>query len=193
MASETTFRTAMKDDCRAIARLFQLSSGGVADYVWRNLETSGLSPLEVGAQRYAREDTPFSYQNCLMVERQGDAVGMLHSYPMTSDPDPAQEPLDRVLRPYAELEVPGSLYIAGMGFFPEHRNQGLGTRLLSAARERALDGRLGSLSLLVFEQNAGALRLYQRNGYETVDRRPVVAHPLIHYTGDVLLMVRTAD
>jgi ribosomal protein S18 acetylase RimI-like enzyme len=193
MDTETTFRKATKDDCRAIARLFQLSSGGVADYVWSGLEAPGLSLLEIGAGRYAREDTPFSYQNCVMAERDGAVLGMLHSYPMTADPEPAPEPLDPVLRPYAELEVAGSLYVAGMAFLPEHRNQGLGTRLLSVALERARDRGLGSLSLLVFEQNAGALRLYQRNGYETVDRRPVVAHPLIHYTGDVLLMVRTAD
>jgi ribosomal protein S18 acetylase RimI-like enzyme len=46
------------------------------------------------------------------------------------------------------------------------------------------------LSLLVFEQNRRAVALYHRLGYREVDRRPVVPHPLIHHTGDVILMVK---
>ena len=45
------------------------------------------------------------------------------------------------------------------------------------------------LSLIVFEQNAGAKRLYERHGFREVDRRPAVPHELIYYRGDALLMV----
>jgi ribosomal protein S18 acetylase RimI-like enzyme len=57
-----------------------------------------------------------------------------------------------------------------------------------AARERAQ--RLGcrSLSLICFAQNAGARRLYQREGFTVVDRRDIVPHPMIHATGEALLM-----
>ncbi len=46
----------------------------------------------------------------------------------------------------------------------------------------------GVLSLIVFEQNAGAVRLYEREGFRVVDRAAVVPHGLIQHTGDVLLM-----
>ena len=46
------------------------------------------------------------------------------------------------------------------------------------------------LSLLSFEQNEGATALYLRLGFEIVARSPVVPHPLIHHTGDLLLMRR---
>lgn len=42
---------------------------------------------------------------------------------------------------------------------------------------------------MVFEQNAGAKRLYERHGFREVARRPVVPHESIRYTGDALLMV----
>lgn len=42
---------------------------------------------------------------------------------------------------------------------------------------------------IAFEQNEGSVRLYRRPGYRVARRAPVVPHPLIHYTGDALLMV----
>jgi len=64
----------------------------------------------------------------------------------------------------------------------------VGTRLLSIAREQAHERGFDILSLLVFEQNEGAVRLYERNGFEVAGRSPVVPHELIDHTGEVLLM-----
>ena len=194
MTSTTTFRPATTDDCLDIARLYQLSSGGVADYIWSQMDAPGLSLLQVGAQRYLRENTEFSYQNCRMATRGGTVVGMCHSYRMTTPQENTnQPPIDPVLLPYFELEVPGSLYISGMAVFPDFQGQGIGTTVLSQARDKAREMGLDRLSLLAFEQNDGAVRLYERHGYRTIDRRAVVPHALLHYTGDVLLMARDVN
>ena len=64
-----------------------------------------------------------------------------------------------------------------------------GARLVAmAARDRARALGLGELSLLVFADNDGAVRLYERAGFKEVGRQPSVPHPLIRRTGDVLLM-----
>ena len=47
---------------------------------------------------------------------------------------------------------------------------------------------LSSLSLIVFAQNEGAVSLYRWLGYKIADRRAVVPHAFIPYTGDALLM-----
>ena len=94
---------------------------------------------------------------------------------------------DQVLTPYS-LEAPGSWYICAMALFPEFRGQGLGTKLLAIARSQAQDRGFNELSLLVFEQNTGAVRLYERNGFKTVDRAAAVPHKFIQYTGNILLM-----
>ena len=60
--------------------------------------------------------------------------------------------------------------------------------MLAIARDQARERSFNALSLLVFEQNTGAVRLYERQGFREVDRAPVVPHLLIHHTGDVLLM-----
>jgi ribosomal protein S18 acetylase RimI-like enzyme len=186
-------RPAHKGESLIVAELFEIASDGVATYVWSTLQGDfpGLSLLEIGQRRYERENTPFSYQNCLMAEDQGQVRGMMHAYAMEApgDPDPAAPPVDPVLKPYAELEAPGTLYIAGVALWPEFRGQGFGTRLLDAARERSRALGLRELSLLCFAGNTGARRFYERAGFVVVDWRPVVPHPMIRHTGDVLLML----
>lgn len=191
MQAETRLRPAHKKDCRTIAELYRISSDGVADYIWQGLAESGEAYIEVGERRYAREDTVFSYRNCTVAERNAEVIGMLVAFPVEPDSEvnDSDEEVDPVLKPYSELERPGSFYICGMALFPEYRGQGLGTRMLELARHQAYQRGLDELSLIVFEQNAGAKRLYERHGFREVDRRPVVPHELIPYTGDALLMV----
>lgn len=189
--AETKFRPARVEDCPRIAELYSISSDGVADYIWRKLAGPGEDPLEVGARRYAREDTVFSYKNCVVAEKGGEVVGFLVAFPMEAEEDAEgpDEGVDPVLAPYGELERPGSLYVCGMAMLPEHRGRGLGNRMLALAREKARERGFEELSLVVFEQNAGAKRLYERHGFREVARRPVVPHESIRYTGDALLMV----
>jgi ribosomal protein S18 acetylase RimI-like enzyme len=185
-------RPARKDESGSIAELFEISSDGVASYVWSLLQADypGLPLLEIGRRRYEREGTAFSYRNCLMAEDQGLVRGMMHAYAVEPPGDPAPEPkpVDPVLKPYSELEAPGTLYIAGIAVWPSFRGRGVGTRFLEAARESAQSLGLRELSLLCFAGNTGARRLYERAGFVVVDWRPVVPHAMIRHTGDVLLM-----
>jgi ribosomal protein S18 acetylase RimI-like enzyme len=194
--SGVTFRAATRQDSRRIAELFSISSDGVVDYVWTTLapEYPGLEPVEIGAILYAREEGNFSHTNCVVAEREGEVIGQLCTYPVEAgaeepeESEELEEPVDPVLEPYARLEIPGTLYISSLALLEGFRGMGLGTEMLSIARDRARKKNLDALSLLVFEKNTGAVKLYEREGFREVDRAAVVPHPLIHNTGDVLLM-----
>jgi ribosomal protein S18 acetylase RimI-like enzyme len=188
MPADHAIRPARKADCRTIAALYSISSDGVADYIWTRLAEPGEDILAVGQRRYEREDTLFSYKNCTIVEIGGSTAGMLVAFPMHVDP--SEEETDPVLAPYSKLEEDNSYYICGMALFPEHRGGGIGARLLALAEEHALAKGFKKTSLIVFEQNAGAKRLYDRSGYEEVKREAIYPHPLIHHTGDAILMVK---
>lgn len=183
-------RPAAKTDCRIIARLYSIASDGVADYIWTQLAAPGEDILDVGRRRYEREDSAFSYRNCTVAVHNDEIIGMLVAFPMHVDENPVSEDTDPVLAPYSVLEEDDSYYICGMAFFPPYRGHGLGTRFLELAEAQAREQGLSKLSLIVFEQNEGARRLYLRHGYREVARQPVVPHPLIHYTGEALLMVK---
>ena len=183
-----SLRPARKSECRRIAELYRISSDGVADYIWTKLAQPGEDVVDVGRRRYEREGIPFSYQNCKMVELHGAVVGMLVAFPMEVDEE-YEEP-DPILVPYSVLEEDHSYYICGMAVDPEHRRKGIGTALMAEAEKGCRELGFRKLSLIVFEQNVEARRLYERSGYMERRRHPVVPHPLIHYTGDALLMVK---
>jgi len=104
------------------------------------------------------------------------------------EPEDTDEAPDPILEPYANLEAPGSFYISGMAVLPEHRSNGLGKGLLEGAASRAQELKLSKLSLIAFEQNEGAVKLYKRTGFQIAGRAAVVPHEFIRYTGDALLM-----
>lgn len=192
-ANDITFRPATRADAKVIAELFQISSEGVADYVWSTLtdpEFQGMELVDIGAKRYEREGVDFSYQNCDIAEIDDEPVGMLHAYPMGNDVAIVPEDCDPILRPYMELEEPNSLYISGLAMFNKFRGRGAGTRLLDFAYKRARAEGLKKISLICFEENEDAYRLYSREGFKDRMRRKVIPHPLIKHGGDAVLMVR---
>ncbi len=184
------FRQAVKEDSADIAQLFLISSGGVGEYIWSKVAEPGESILEAGARRYARESVAVSYENCLMAELDGVTVGMAHSFGMEEDPD-AEPESDPVLKPYSELEDYGSLYLSSIAVVAQHRNAGIGKALMEAVNQRARDLSLPRISLICFDRNEGAMRLYRRLGFKELDRRAVVSHATLHYQdGDAVLLAR---
>ena len=193
MTISFALRPARPEDCKDIAKLFLISSDGLAEYIWSGLAESDADLAEVGAQRYARAGVSFSYEKCLLAVSGEEVLGMLHSFPMPPrDEEDLEE--DPVLRPYAELEDAGSLYVSSVALYPEYRGNGIGTLLLAAADEEARRQELPRVSLICFEKNEGAMRLYRRFGYREVDRRPLVPHPCMHYDeGDAVLLAKEAE
>lgn len=184
-------RSARIEDSRKLAKLFSISSDGVADYTWSTLAEPGENILDVGERRYSREDTQFSYQKCTIAEIAGEIVGMIAAFPMeTEDSSNSEKDVDPILAPYTKLEQPNSYYIAGMAVFPEHRGKGIGSKFLEIAERQAKGLGLNQISLIVFEGNRGAKKLYDRHGYYEISRERVVPHELIHYAGYALLMVK---
>ncbi|TNE78187.1 MAG: GNAT family N-acetyltransferase [Gammaproteobacteria bacterium] len=181
------FRAAKKEDCRAIAELYSISSDGVADYIWTKLANEGEDILDVGQRRYEEEESVFSYKNCIIVEKDKNVIGMLVAFPMLSDGEISEDP---VLAPYSALEADNSFYICGVALKPEYRGQGIGTELMRLAEQQAKIRKFNLLSLVVFEENQEALKLYRRLGYEEVKREKIVPHPLIHCSGDAILMIK---
>ena len=75
-AGPVMVRQAAREDAAAIAGLFLISSDGLAACIWSGMKQPGLSLIEIGPQRYARENVAFSYRNFMMAEA-GDAVLMI--------------------------------------------------------------------------------------------------------------------
>lgn len=181
-------RWARREEASEIARLFLVSSDGLAAYIWSRMDMPGLSLEQIGTARYGRRGVAFSFENCLVAVLRNRIIGMVHAFtvPAASGP-PAED--DPVLKPYSELEVPGSLYISGLAVDGDCRGKGLGSALMDRAERLAITRGLPSISLICFEANQRALAFYHRRGYRRIAGRPVVPHPTLHYRdGDAILL-----
>lgn len=190
-----TLRPASVADARTVAELIAIAGEGIPVWLWGRSAKDGQDPLDVGTERAARPDAHFSFRNAVLAQRGGQVAGMMLGYrldaPTAADVAGLGD-LPDLLRPLVELEhqAPGSFYINALAVFEGHRDSGVGTRLLEAASGRAAAIGCTQLSVQVFSQNNGAVRLYARNGFRTVDSRPIVAHPSYRYDERVLLMKR---
>lgn len=182
-----TIRQARVSDAGPIAELFLVSSDGLAAYIWERDRAEGVALLDHGTNRYARTGTAFSFENCLVAEVEGRVVGMLHAFVL---PDRAGEvETDPVLKPYSELEIIGSVYVSGVAVLEAWRGKGIGSALLEQAETQAIKHNL--VSLICFESNARAMRLYRSRNYAEVSRRALVPHPTLTYSnGDAVLLAK---
>jgi len=193
----TLFRPANVNDAAFLVPLIAESSGGVWPALWRALAEPGESVDAAGARYLTDTSNSLSVTNTVVAESNGLRVGLMTTYrehqSTTDETDTSTSralPSDvaTALQPYRELSDPDSLFIAELCCSPEARGQGLGSQFLSQARESAATKGLPRVSLRVFTENVGAVRLYERFGFERIDQRSVVPHPDITVEGSVMLM-----
>jgi len=186
---------ARKDDARALALLIDIAGEGFGTYLWSQSARPGESALDVGMKRAQREEGGFSYRNATLAEVDGEVAGLLLGYRLADPYDTGSlDVLPPIIRPLVELEscAPGSWYVNALAAFPEYRNRGLGKYLLNEADRLTRAAGAKATSLIVAEENAGAMRLYLRNGYREAARRLLVPFPGLGHGGDWVLMVKPA-
>lgn len=194
--STPLIRRASVEDAAALAKLIDIAGEGIPNWLWNRACENGQTPLDVGTERARRPSGGFSYANALVSERQAEVTGMVLSYLIDAAPEDDPEALPAPIAPFVDLEKHsvGTWYINALATFPGHRGQGLGSSLLAAAERLARENGTSAMSIQVYAQNTGAVRLYQRLGYKLHEKARVRLHPCQpYYTGDVLLLIKELD
>jgi len=118
---------------------------------------------------------------------------MLLAYrlPSSENAEPINE-FPEFIRPLIELEqcVPNSFYINMLATYPKFRGKGIGKALMELTSILAVEAGSTTISIEVFEQNAGALRLYKHLGYQVADHRKVIPHESHPYEGKIVLLTK---
>jgi ribosomal protein S18 acetylase RimI-like enzyme len=174
--AKSVIRPGVVEDAPLLAELVNYAGEGLPLYLWSRMAEPRESAWDVGRRRAAREEGSFSYRNATMIEQDGDAAGCLIGYAIPEDPSPIPSDMPAMFVALQELEnlVPGTWYVNVLAVRPAFRGQGLGTKLLALAEERArAEGRRG-LSVITSDDNVGARRLYERCGYLKMATRPMI-------------------
>ena len=189
-------RAATVMDARNLARLINIAGEGIPNWLWTRDCIEGQTPLDVGTERATRSRGGFSFANALIEDLGDIPVGMVLSYAIDTAPDGSPDDLPPPIAPFIALEKQsvGTWYINALAVFAEYRGGGTGSRLLLATESLARSQGYREMSIQVYGQNSGAVRLYERHGYVFAAKEPVRLHPSPpYYTGDVLLLKKRLD
>ena len=193
---EVSLRPATPEDAIALAKLIDIAGEGIPSWLWSQSASADHSPLQIGTERAARETGGFSFKNATVACVQDDVAGMLLGYPIDQAPDDNPDKLPLPIAPFVALEKQsvGTWYVNALAVFPQHRGLGIGSQLLRQAEVKTRLSDLRTLSIQVYAQNVGAVRLYQRHGYSAVSSERVREHPCQpYYSGDVTLLFKPID
>ena len=189
-------RKATINDCRSIAELALMAGEGIPAYFWEQSRKANQDIIEIGALNASSECDNFSYQNACLALVDNEIAGMLLAYrlPDSENSDDLKD-LPEFIRPLIELEqcVPDSFYVNMLATYPKYRNKGIGKKLMEIVGKLAVEACCTTISVEVFEQNEGALRLYQHLGYQVIEQRHVVSHACHPYKGRIFLLTKNTS
>ena len=176
----TIVRPARPDDAVVAAVLLNLSMGNTAQLLID--DEGGRSPADLLAALFLHRGR-FDYRLGTIMELDDAVAGLLVSFPASGlvmldlltgfsllslmgwrgVVRLRQRTLPLAFMREAER---GEYYISNIGVLPEFQRRGCGTQLMAFAEEQARGRGLKRCSLIVDENNFGAVRLYRRLGYE---------------------------
>ena len=185
-------RQAEAEDAEQVAQLALSAGAGMPAFFWQQLEKKYHSTLEAGAARLLQGTDSFSLSNVRVGIINRHIAGMIMAYPLAQDYRLPREGMPAFIYPLEQLkvEVAGSFFVNMLATTPEFMRRSVATQLMAIVDQWARQSYCEMSSLVVFEQNEAALRLYERLGYQEQARRKVIPHPCLTYSGDVLLLTR---
>jgi ribosomal protein S18 acetylase RimI-like enzyme len=202
MSAGIVFRAAVPADAYALAELAILGGDGMYEFLLEE-----MAPMEMLAGLMARsmkqDAGGFSWRHCFVADDKG-VVGMINAFPAAwlreEERDILPQDRVRILDPIDQVQDWESFLVNGVAVRPQHRRQGVGTRLMEWAIEQAKASGFARLSANVWADNVAARALFESQGFAVRTRVEVPPHPAcparpgepwgFAHVGGSLLMVR---
>ena len=187
------YRPGEKRDCAKIAELINIASGGIIQYLFQDL-FPGMTPVQVVAHNLENDNSPYSYRSTVVAEKENDVIGAALSFPSSyhkiTDTMRNYFPADRIehLRQFYASRIENSWFLDALCVIESHRRQGIGEKLISLTKEKAIENRCRALSLITFADNDLAIPFYKRTGFEIVEKVELRGNEFIKHEGGCLLM-----
>lgn len=190
---DITYRDGRKEDCAALAEFVSIAAGGVIEFLYHDL-IPGMTPLEIERKLLEKVESPRSYNNSIVAEKDGKLVAAALSIPSShhriTEEMRAFFPEDRLahLEHLLSSRVENSLLLDALCVAEDTRTQGVGSQLIALTKKKAVNAGFKLLSLIVFADNTNARRLYEQCGFEVVEKIELKPHALIPHEGGCFLM-----
>jgi len=190
---EIHYRPGEKKDCAKLAELINIASDGVVEYFFHGL-VPGMTAVQVIAINHENDNYPHSYKSAIVATENNDIVAMALSYPSSyhkiSDEMRGFFPAERLehFSAFYSSRVENTWFLDALCVIESHRRRGIGEKLISLTKEKAVANGYNALSLIVFADNALAIPVYIRTGFEIVQKVELEGNEFIRHEDGCLLM-----
>ena len=184
---------AKKKTVQKLAELINIASDGVVEYLFHDL-VHGMTPVQVVAHNLENDNYPHSYRSAVVAAEETDVIGMALSYPSSyhkiTDEMRSFFPVDRLerLSHFYSLRIENSWFLDALCVIESHRKGGIGKKLISLTKEKAVENGYNALRLIVFANNALAIPVYERTGFEVVHKVELKGNEFIKHNDGCFLM-----
>lgn len=191
--STITYRSGRKADCRRIAELDAIASGGAIDFLFHDL-VPGMTPVDVVTTELEQDRYPHTFRNVIVAQHESRIVGMALSFPAQhhtiSDEMREFLPADRLahFHHFFSSRIDGSYFLDALSVDHRFRRLGIGGKLIDLTAHKARQEGFASLSLITFADNSIARRLYAQKGFVVVRPIDLKPHKRIPHQGGCVLM-----
>ena len=188
-----SYRSGRTDDCPVLAKLVNIASEGVIDFLFHGLIPE-MTPDQMVAHNLSSDSSHYSYKNAIVAEYKNDPIGVSLSYPshfhQITEEMKYFLPEDRLehFRSFYTSRIEDSLFLNALCVDDDFRRKGIGAELISLTKKKAKKFGFAALSLMVLADNKDAQRLYKRCGFEVEENVDLKPHELIPHEGGCLLM-----
>jgi len=190
---DITYRTAREADCLRMAEMINIASGGVVEFLFRDLMPE-LTPVQMVAHNLESSQGAHTFKNAIVAETEDRVVGMALSFPSHFHEITVEMrqyfPPDRLehLSDFYAARVEDSFFLDALCVDQRLRGNGIGSKLISLTKNKTQQSGFDTLSLVVFADNAAALSVYHHHGFEIVAPVGLNSNERIPHEGGCLLM-----
>ncbi len=190
---EIKYRPGEKRDCVKLAELINIASDGVVEYLFHNL-VPGMTPVQVIAHSHENDNYPHSYKSAIVATDKNDIVGMALSYPSSyhkiTDEMRSFFPAERLehFSGFYSSRVENTWFLDALCIIESHRKRSIGEKLISLTKEKAIENGYNELSLIVFADNTLAIPVYERTGFEIIQKVELEENEFIKHKDGCFLM-----
>jgi ribosomal protein S18 acetylase RimI-like enzyme len=181
-SSDITIRPATEADAALIAQVVAMAIGdeeGVRHYC-------GEQYLDVLADIASQSDTQYSWQQTLVAEVDGEAVGAVVGYDggeLSRLRDGTYGVIRKTIaeaQPIIDETEAGEYYLDSVGVLPHFQGRGIGRVLVAAFCSKVFAEGHQRVGLIVDRENPRAESLYASLGFRRVGTKPFFGHHMWH-------------
>jgi ribosomal protein S18 acetylase RimI-like enzyme len=185
MDNDLKIRLAIPQDNKSVAELLVQAMDELA---LKFVNSSRLSDaLPVFELFFQKKNNQYSYDNTIVCEDKGEVIGSITGYDGGKYTTLRQPFLDHLIKNYSfnnkDLEdetSAGEFYLDTVSVLPSKQGLGIGTSLIKAFIDRARLLEHKRVGLLVDRENPEAMKLYERIGFELLDKKIFLGREYFH-------------